>query len=82
MIGRCFEEIVSLEKNILELFSDYDKRINSFNFNIKDDLIDYNLKFVLNSVKWVFNSLKQMIFDVRDKFSNWKNDSMRNLNMK
>ena len=81
MVGRSFEEIQSLEKSVNELFRDYEERVRNSNLvSGQNDLMDYNLRTINNSVKWFFNSLKQMIIDIRDKFSNWKFDAQKNLN--
>ena len=82
MVGRSFEEIQSLEKSVNELFRDYEERVRNSNLvSGQNDLMDYNLRTINNSVKWFFTSLKQMITDIREKFSNWKFDTQKNLNM-
>ena len=81
MISRSYEEINSLEKNVNELFGDYEERVKNSNLiTEQNELMDYNMRIINNSVKWFFNSLKQMIIDIRDKFSNWKLDAQKNLN--
>jgi hypothetical protein len=81
MISRSYEEINSLEKNVNELFGDYEERVKNSNLiTEQNELMDYNMRIINNSVKWFFNSLKQMIIDIRDKFSNWKFDAQKNLN--
>ena len=81
MISRSYEEINSLEKNVNELFKDYEERVKNSNLiSGQNELMDYNMRIINNSVKWFFNSLKQMIIDIRDKFSNWKFDAQKNLN--
>ena len=82
MVGRSFEEIQSLEKNVSELFRDYEERVKNSNLaSGQNELMDYNLRTINNSVKWFFTSLKQMITDIREKFANWKFDTQKNLNM-
>ena len=83
MISRSYEEINSLEKNVNELFKDYEERVKNSNLIYEqNEIMDYNMRIISNSVKWFFNSLKQMIIDIRDKFSNWKFDAQKNLNKK
>jgi hypothetical protein len=82
MVGRSFEEIQSLEKNVNELFRDYEERVKNSNLaSGQNELMDYNLRTINNSVKWFFTSLKEMITNIKEKFSNWKFDTQKNLNM-
>ena len=82
MVGRSYEEIQSLEKSVSELFRDYEERVKNSNLaSGQNELMDYNLRTINNSVKWFFTSLKEMITNIKEKFSNWKFDTQKNLNM-
>lgn len=80
LASRSFEEIELLEKNIDELFEEYEERVKNSNLlSGQNDLLDFNIRIINNSVKWFFNSLKKMISDIKEKFSQWKYDTQKNL---
>lgn len=82
MAGRSCEEIELLEKNVEELFSEYEERVRNSNLLTgQNDLLDYNLRVVNNAVKWFFTTLKEMLASIKEKFTNWKYDTQKNLDI-
>ena len=82
MAGRSCEEIELLEKNVEELFSEYEDRVRNSNLLTgQNDLLDYNLRVVNNAVKWFFTTLKELLASIKEKFTNWKYDTQKNLDI-
>ena len=83
MAKKANEEIELLDKTVDELYSEYEERVKKSNIymNNQNDLMDYNLRVVNNSVKWFFSTLKEMIASIKEKFHNWKNDTQNSLDI-
>ena len=82
MAGKSCEEIELLEKNVDELYAEYEERVKSSNLLTgTNDLLDYNLRVVNNAVKWFFTTLKELIAGIKEKFNNWKYDTQKNLDI-
>ena len=83
MAKKANEEIELLDKTVDELYSEYEERVRKSNIymNNQNDLMDYNLRVVNNSVKWFFSTLKEMIASIKEKFNNWKNDTQNSLDI-
>ena len=71
MAGKSCEEIELLEKNVDELYAEYEERVKNSNLLTgTNDLLDYNLRVVNNAVKWFFTTLKELIAGIKEKFNN------------
>ena len=74
MIERCNEEINDLNKNLDELFHEYEEKLNNSIKDSNNDNIEYYYRVVNNCVKWFFSALKSMINDINNKMEDWKNE--------
>lgn len=82
MAGKSCEEVESLEKSIEELFLEYEDRVKNANLIAgQNELVDYNVRIVNNSVKWFFSTVKEMITSLKEKFCQWKFDTQKNLDI-
>ena len=82
MAKKANEEVELLDKTIDDLYNEYEERVRNSNLMTgQNDLMDYNLRVVNNSVKWFFNTLKDMISSMKEKFNNWKYDTQKNLDI-
>ena len=81
MSKKAYEDIDLLEKNCNNLFKDYEEKVkNSTIMAGQNDLVDYNIKNLNNSVKWFYNSIMDLIKDIKEKFKGYKFDTAKNLN--
>ena len=74
MIERCNEEMDDLNRNLDELFQEYEEKQKNTLKNSTNDNIDYYSSVINNCVKWFFASLKSMINDVKNKMEDWKKE--------
>ena len=74
MIERCNEEMDDLNRNLDELFHEYEEKLKNSLNNSNNNNIDYYSRIINNCVKWFFASLKSMINDVKNKMDDWKNE--------
>jgi hypothetical protein len=82
MAKKANEEVELLDKTIDDLYNEYEERVRNSNLMTgQNDLMDYNLRVVNNSVKWFFNTLKDMISSMKEKFNNWKYDTQKNIDI-
>ncbi|MCQ2821264.1 MAG: hypothetical protein MJ252_28730 [archaeon] len=82
MAGKSFEEVESFDKSIQDLYAQFEERVKNANLIAgQNELVDYNVRIINNSVKWFFNSVKDMVASLREKFSNWKFDTQKNLDI-
>ena len=80
MAKKANEEIELFSKTIDDLYNEYENRVRNSNLiNGQDDLMDYNLRVVNNAVKWFFDTMKDMVASMKEKFYNWKYDTQKNL---
>jgi hypothetical protein len=81
MSKKAYEDIDLLEKNCNNLFKDYEEKVkNSTIMGGQNDLVDYNIKNLNNSVKWFYNNIMDLIKDIKEKFKGYKFDTAKNLN--
>ena len=71
MIERCKEEMNNLEKNLNELFQEYEQKLNNSLNDYNKDNNEYYSRVVNNCVKWFFSTLKSMINDTNNKLNDW-----------
>ena len=82
MAGKSFEEVENLEKNIEELYMEYEDRVKNANIIAgQNEVLDYNIKIINNSVKWFFSTVKEMVSALKEKFYQWKFDTQKNLDV-
>ena len=74
MIEKCDEEINDLDKNLKELFNEYEEKINNSLNGTNEDNFEYYFRTVNNCVKWFFSALNSMIKDTKNKINDWKNE--------
>ena len=74
MISRCDEEFDDLNKNIEELFHEYEEKLNNSLNDFNGDNVEYYLRIINNCVKWFFSSLKSMVNNSTNKIKDWKNE--------
>ena len=74
MIERCSEEINDLNKNLDELFHEYEEKLNNSIKDSNNDNIEYYYRVVNNCVKWFFSALKSTINDINNKMEDWRNE--------
>ena len=74
MISRCDEEFNDLNKNIEELFQEYEEKLNNSLNNFNGDNVEYYLRIINNCVKWFFSALKSMVNNTKNKITDWKNE--------
>jgi hypothetical protein len=74
MISRCDEEFNDLNKNIEELFQEYEEKLNNSFNSFNGDNVEYHLRILNNCVKWFFSALKSMLNNTKNKISDWKNE--------
>jgi hypothetical protein len=80
MAKKANEEIELFSKTIDDLYNEYEDRVRSSNLITgQNDLMDYNLRVVNNAVKWFFDTMKDMVSNMKEKFYNWKYDTQKNL---
>ena len=72
MISRCDEEFNDLNKNIEELFQEYEEKLNNSLNNFNGDNVEYYLRLLNNCVKWFFSALKSMVNNAKNKITDWK----------
>ena len=71
MIERCKEEMNNLEKNLNELFQEYEQKLNNSLNDYNKDNNEYYSRVVNNCVKWFFSTLKSMLNDTNNKLNDW-----------
>ncbi len=69
MIERCKEEMDNLEKNLNELFQEYEQKLNNSLNDYNKDNNEYYSRVVNNCVKWFFSTLKSMLNDTNNKLN-------------
>ena len=74
MISLCYEEFNDLNKNIEEIFQEYEEKLNNSLNDFNGDNVEYYLRLLNNCVKWFFSALKSMINNTKNKISEWKNE--------
>jgi len=74
MISRCDEEFDDLNKNIEELFLEYEEKLNNSLNGFNGDNVEYYLRIINNCVKWFFSSLKSMANNSTNKIKDWKKE--------
>ena len=80
MAKKANEEIELFGKTIDDLYNEYEERVRNSNLITgQNDLMDYNLRIVHNAVKWFFDTMKDMVANMKEKFYNWKYDTQKNL---
>lgn len=72
MISRCDEEFNDLNKNIEELFQEYEEKLNNSLNNFNGDNVEYYLRLLNNCVRWFFSALKSMVNNTKNKITDWK----------
>jgi len=74
MIGRCYNEIESLQKKILEIIDDYQSRLKSSYVEG-----EFNNKLAQNAHNWFLEILEKLINDTVDKFKDWHYNNIKNV---
>ena len=79
MIERCKEEMNNLDKNLNELFQEYEQKLNNSLNDFNKDNNEYYSRVVNNCVKWFFSTLKSIINDINNKMNEWGNEIKKNI---
>ena len=74
MIERCNEEMNDLDKNLTELFQEYEEKLSNSLNDSNTENIEYYSRVVNNCVKWFFTALKSMIDEIKNKMNEWKTE--------
>lgn len=73
------QEYQNLESCLEETYNEFEDRIkNIFPGISSNDLLDFNVKIFTNSKKWYYESMKEIIEDVKSKFLKWHYDIQKN----
>lgn len=82
MAGKTCEEVEGFERNVKEMYYEFEERVKNANVIAgQNELVDYNIRILNNSVKWFFTTMQSKVAALKEKFCDWKFDTQKNLDI-